>query len=161
MVILRLAHIVSGVFWVGSITMAVFFVEPAAKAFGPTGDRFLAHALFRQRLMPVLVTTAILTVVAGGIMYWIDSAGLHVDWITSHTGLGFTAGAAAAVGALLIAAVVLIPEFNRLRQFADDASNHHSDHSPVEERRLRRWSLVQVALLLFAAAAMATARYLP
>jgi uncharacterized membrane protein len=157
---LRLVHIVSGVFWVGSIMMAVFFVEPTAKAFGHAGDRFLAHALFRQRLMPVLVTAALLTVLAGGTMYWIDSAGLRLDWITTHTGLGFTAGAVAALAALVIALVVLKPQFDRLSSLVD-ATNEQQAEVDLDEGRLRRWSLIQVSLLIFAAAAMATARYLP
>ena len=48
--VLRLLHIISGVFWAGSTMLAVFFVEPTAKAFGAAGERFLAHGLFRMRL---------------------------------------------------------------------------------------------------------------
>ena len=91
--VLRLLHIVSGAFWVGSVIFAVLFVEPTAKAFGAVGERFLAHALFRTGLVPILVGAATLAIGAGATLYWIDSSGLRLEWITSHTGLGFTAGA--------------------------------------------------------------------
>src|SRR5437773_9256329 len=40
--VLRLLHIVSGAFWLGSVIFAVLLVEPTAKAFGAGGQRFLA-----------------------------------------------------------------------------------------------------------------------
>jgi hypothetical protein len=167
MLVLRLLHIVSGAFWVGSIILAVLFIEPTAKAFGATGERFLAHALFRTGLMPILVGAATVTIGSGAMLYWIDSGGLRVEWISTSPGLGFTAGALAAVAAYAIALLVLKPQFDRLASLAKsplgsevEAQSPHVE--PVlAEARVRRWSLIQVALLVFAIAAMATARYLP
>jgi hypothetical protein len=161
LLVLRLLHIGAGAFWVGTIVAAVFFVEPTAKAFGPTGERFLAHLLFRQRLMPVLVGSALVSITAGAVLYWIDSGGLGLGWITSPTGLGFTTGAVAALAALLIALVVLKPEFDRLASLTRNAVGEAEHGAGVNERRVWRWSLIQVALLIVALAAMATARYWP
>jgi hypothetical protein len=165
--ILRMLHIVSGAFWVGSIVLAVLFIEPTAKAFGATGERFLAHALFRMRLLPILVVAATVAIGAGAAMYWIDSGGLRVEWITTPTGLGFTAGALAALAAYAIALIVLKPQFDRLATLLDkppasevEAPSPHG-RPEIDEARVRRWSLIQVSLLVFAIAAMATARYLP
>jgi hypothetical protein len=165
--VLRLLHIVGGVFWVGSVMLAVFFIEPTAKAFGAAGERFLAHALFRMGLLPILIGAATAAIGAGAALYWIDSGGLRVEWITTHTGLGFTAGALAALTAYAIALFVLKPQFDRLAALVggpsasevDAQSPHHE--SDLDEPRLRRWSLIQVSLLVFAVAAMASARYLP
>jgi hypothetical protein len=167
MLVLRLLHIVSGTFWVGSIILAVLFIEPTAKAFGATGERFLAHALFRTGLMPILVGAATVAIGAGAALYWIDSGGLRIEWITTSTGLGFTAGALAAVAAYAIALLVLKPQFDRLANLATNRPaskvEARSPHvkAALDEARVRRWSLIQVALLVFAIAAMATARYLP
>lgn len=137
----------------------VIFIEPTAKRFGRTGERFLAHALFRTGLMPILVGAATVAIGAGAWLYWIDSDGLRIGWITTHTGLGFTAGALAAVAAYAIALLALKPQFDRLATLVDKDSP--GSDSLIDEPRLRRWSLVQVSLLVFAIAAMATARYLP
>lgn len=164
-IVLRLLHIVSGAFWVGSIVLAVLFIEPTAKAFGATGERFLAYALFRMRLLPILVGAATVAIGTGAALYWIASGGLLVEWITTATGLGFTAGALAALAAYAIALIVLKPQFDRLATLLDDppASEVEAPSSPAEpemnEARVRRWSLIQVSLLLLAIAAMATARY--
>jgi hypothetical protein len=141
--------------------VAVFFVEPTAKAFGATGERFLAHLLFRQRLMPLLVGSALVSIAAGAVLYWMDSGGLSLAWIASPTGLGFTTGAVAALAAFLIALVVLKPEFDRLATLAGEAPREPDHGAELNERRVRRWSLIQVALLIVALAAMATARYWP
>jgi hypothetical protein len=167
MLVLRFLHIVSGAFWVGSIILAVLFIEPTAKTFGAMGERFLAHALFRTGLMPILVGAATVAIGAGAALYWIVSGGLRVEWITSSTGLGFTAGAIAALAAYVIALLVLKPQFDLLARLArsppdsEDAASGPDDQPGINEPRLRRWSLIQVSLLVFAIAAMATARYLP
>ena len=165
--ILRLLHIVGGAFWVGSIVLAVLFIEPTAKAFGATGERFLAHALFRMRLLPILIVIATVSIGAGAALYWIDSGGLRVEWITTSTGLGFTAGALAALAAYAIALIVLKPQFDRLAALVDKPPASEVEAPPphgqpeMNEARVRRWSLIQVSLLVFAIAAMAAARYLP
>jgi len=164
--VLRLLHIVSGAFWVGSIVMAVLFIEPTAKALGASGERFLAHAIFRTGLAPILVGAATLAIGTGAALYWIVSGGLRIEWITSSTGLGFTAGALAALAAYAIALIVLGPQFDRLAALLDTPPASEVEapspdgKSKLNEARLRRWSLIEVSLLLFALAAMATARYL-
>jgi len=79
MVILRLLHIVSGAFWVGTVVTAVFFIEPTAQALDREGERFLAHLVIRRRLALVLVIAATTAIGAGAILYWIDSDGLDLS----------------------------------------------------------------------------------
>jgi hypothetical protein len=166
--VLRLLHIVSGAFWVGTIITTVFFIEPTAKALGGEGERFVAYLAIRRGLVVVLVIAATTAIAAGALLYWIDSGGLRLEWITSHTGLGFTAGALAALSAFAIVPIFFRPEADRLTAVAagritstDSETNSQRDERERSERRFRRWSLIQVSLLIFAIAAMATARYLP
>lgn len=166
LLILRLLHIVSGAFWVGTVVTGVFFIEPTAQALDREGERFFAHLVIRRRLALVLAVAAVTAIGAGAVMYWIDSDGLRLSWITTHTGLTFTAGGLAALTALAIAAIFLKPEVDRLAAL----EKHQLDVARVQElarvdeayeRRLRHWSLIQVGLLIFAISAMATARYIP
>ena len=150
---LRIIHIAGGVFWVGSVVTAVFFIEPAVRDLGATGDRFLAHLIARRRLTDVMAVSSLMAIGAGVALYWIDSAGLSPAWIVSGSGLGYTIGGAAALGALVIAAVVLKPGYERLSRAAP-GDGREGDAS------LRLAGLIQVALLGVAVLAMATARYL-
>ena len=167
MLILRLLHIVSGAFWVGTVITAVLFIEPTAQALDRDGERFFAHLVIRRRLAVALAIAATVTVTAGALLYWIDSDGLRLEWITTGTGIAFTAGGLSALIALAIAAIILKPEVDRLATIADKDIGAAEAPAPsliedeAVERRLRRWSLIQVTLLVFAISAMAVARYLP
>jgi hypothetical protein len=165
--VLRLFHIVGGAFWFGSVLTAVFFIEPTAEALGAEGERFLAHLAVRRRLVMVMAVAATTAILAGAGLYWIDSGGLSVGWIETHTGFAFTVGGLAALAAYLIAFFFLKPYFDAfVRSTAATSSGHELDPGQHDElRRLeiraKRWGLVQVALLLSAVVAMAAARYIP
>jgi hypothetical protein len=155
--VLRLVHIVSGTFWVGTVMAGFFFVEPTATALGAPGGRFMTHLLMRQRLNLVLVAAAVVTAIAGALLYWIDSAGLRTDWIATPTGLAFTVGAIAGLGAIKVVFVFLRPAVQEIAELAKDPM---STVAPYPLERVRRWGLVEVGFLFIAVAAMATARYL-
>jgi len=90
---LRLVHIVSGIFWVGSGLAFFFFVGPTLGATAEAGQKFAQHLMTKTRFTAVVTTSAILTVLAGFILYWRDSHGLTSDWMHSGPGLGFAVGA--------------------------------------------------------------------
>src|SRR5215213_6113617 len=164
--VLRLLHIVAGAFWFGAVLTTVFFIEPAAEAFGSDGERFLAHIASRRRLVTFLVVAALITALAGGGLYWIDSAGLNADWITTRTGLVFTCGAIAGIVAFLIPIAAFRPTLARLDALAKDQKLTGDTASErvtgrAVDARFRRWGTVQAGLLLFAVATMAVARYVP
>ena len=52
MIVLRLIHIVTGVFWVGGSFLLLSYIVPAADAAGPAGGQFM------QRLMQRGLTRA-------------------------------------------------------------------------------------------------------
>jgi uncharacterized membrane protein len=166
-VVLRLLHITGGVFWVGAVLVAVFFVEPTAKALGSNGSRFLAHLIARRRLADVMAVAAITAIGAGAVLYWLDSGGLHLAWITSPSGLAFTTGAVTAIAALAIAVFFLKPGYDRVAEIGQRAFMNRDELSDVErveieriEGRLERPGLLQAGLLLVTVGAMAIARYL-
>jgi uncharacterized membrane protein len=163
LLVARMIHILGGIGWVGAVLTSVFFIEPTARALGLPGDRFLAHLITRRRLITAMTVAATSAVAAGAFLYWYDSDGLQLDWITTHTGLAFTAGAAAALFAFLLAGVFLKPGFERLAALVEEARDDRTLQIAAErlEARLRPISLTQALLLVLAAVAMATARYLP
>jgi len=93
MIILRLIHIISGVFWVGAGLAVFFFIGPTLAATADAGQKFAQHLILKTRFTAVITTSAILTVLAGATLYWIDSGGLSSAWMHSGPGIGFAAGA--------------------------------------------------------------------
>jgi hypothetical protein len=52
----------------------------------------IAHLVTKARITTAIALAAILTVLAGGWLYWIGSQGLTSAWAFSRTGLGFGIG---------------------------------------------------------------------
>ena len=69
---LRLVHIVGGAFWYGSAILMGFFISPTVSATGEAGQKFMGYLVKNKGITKVIATAAGLTVLAGGILYWID-----------------------------------------------------------------------------------------
>ena len=102
MIVLRILHIASAVFWAGATFFFVSFLEPAVRKSGPEGGKVM-QTLAAGRYPVALPVIVVLTVLSGLLMYWRDSGGFNLIWITSGFGLGITFGSvmgliAAAIG---------------------------------------------------------------
>jgi uncharacterized membrane protein len=167
LIILRVVHILAGVFWVGSAIFFFFFIEPSVKELGPTGEKFMSHLTEKKR-MPVVITAAsALTVLAGILLYWRDSDGFALDWITSAPGLGFTVGGVAAILAFAFGLFIIRPSVGRMGAIGQEiatAGGPPTDAQAVEMQRLGARLLligrIDLVLLTVAVVTMATARFL-
>jgi uncharacterized membrane protein len=92
MLVLRIVHIGAGFFWGGGSLIMHFFFGPTVKATNQTGQQFAGHLMLRTRFVNVMTTMAVLTVLAGTGLYWIDSHGFTSAWMRSNTGIGFAIG---------------------------------------------------------------------
>ena len=166
-IVLRLIHILGGIFWVGSALTFFYFVQPTAAATAPESQRFMLHLLGTRRLSDVTLAAAIFNVGAGAILIWRDSDGFDLTWMTGP-GLGFTIGASAAVVALLLFALLGYPHTRRVLALGNRLAGEQRPPSEAEQatladsqRILARLAIRVPILLIVAAASMATARYWP
>jgi uncharacterized membrane protein len=67
--ILRLIHILSGVFWAGTSFFMVSFVSPAVEATGPEGQKFMRQLAMKSTFATVMAATATATALSGIILY--------------------------------------------------------------------------------------------
>jgi uncharacterized membrane protein len=72
MIVLRLIHVVSGVFWAGSVFFAVSFLLPAVRATGPAGKQIMRQLASVQKFPVAIGTSATLTILSGLGLYWHD-----------------------------------------------------------------------------------------
>lgn len=105
-IILRLIHITSGVFWVGGSLLFAFFVGPSVAAAGEAGQKLLVHLVTKAKVTTAIAASAMLTVLAGGTLYWIDSQGLTSSWQYSGPGIGFGIGGLSALVGLVFGLMV-------------------------------------------------------
>ena len=111
MVVLRILHIVAGVFWVGAVLFLIVFVAPTAREVGPAAGPFIAHLVGRRRATDAILTAAAVTIVAGALMYWRVSGGLDGDWLASETG-SRSRSAPSGIAAFVIGLTVVRPTGN-------------------------------------------------
>lgn len=92
-IVLRIFHILAGIFWVGAGLIMFFFIGPTLGATAEAGQKFAQHLMTRTRFTIIVSVSALLTVLAGAVLYWLDSDGLSSPWMHSGAGLGFGIGA--------------------------------------------------------------------
>jgi uncharacterized membrane protein len=95
MVLLRVGHILAGVFWAGAAFMMAGFVTPTVRALGADGGKFVQALVQRSRFSQAMGLAALVTVVCGLILFWRVSGGLQTGWLTSGRGLSLTIGSLA------------------------------------------------------------------
>jgi uncharacterized membrane protein len=167
-VVLRLIHILSGAFWLGAAATLFLFLQPTARATAPEGQRFMLHLLRDRRFGEAVLVAALLTGLAGAILFWRDTNGLELESMTEPGRLGFTVGGVAGGVALLLFLFVGYPTGRRMIAIGNRLETERRPPSEDEQRSLaasqrvlNRAGGTALVLLIVAAAAMATARYWP
>jgi uncharacterized membrane protein len=163
---LRVIHILSGIFWVGSMMFTTFFLAPTLRSAPALAGQVMA-GLQKRRLFLVLPIVALLTIASGARLLWITSAGFSDSYFSTPTGRTINAAATAATIAFLLAMLVSRPGFVRVGRLgaslatADEAAKQRiTAETQKVSRRVGIANIFVVVLLLFAAAGMATARYM-
>jgi putative copper export protein len=167
MVVLRIVHVVAGVFWVGAVFLLIGFIAPTARELGPPAAPFLAHLAGKKRITEVILAAAGVTILAGLLMYWRVSGGLDPDWIGSAYGLTLTIGAISGIVAFVIGLTVVRPTNNATLALGREIAEGGGPPTPEQAARMqalqargRTTGRILLLLLLVAVAAMASAQYL-
>ncbi len=162
-VIARLVHIVTGVYWVGAVLFIAFFLAPSAGAIGPQSGPVMRE-LMRRKYFEITAAIATLTILSGLYLIWIDSAHLDPAWFRTPFGQTISLGMACAIVAYVVAILMTRPTLYRLSAVAGQMAQGAPTPPMITERdvlqaRLKRLSAATALLLLLAASAMAVARY--
>jgi uncharacterized membrane protein len=158
--LLRAIHIIGGVFWVGGIVMVTLFVLPAARSVGPSGQQMLMDIMLRRKLSVYLIASAILTTIAGFLLYGRNMSLSAGAWGRSPMGIGMTVGAVCAIIAVIIGMTISAPAAKKMAAAGAPGGTPLTEE---ERNRLQRLtgvaSRVVLVLLAVAVMTMATARY--
>jgi hypothetical protein len=166
LIVLRLVHVVAGILWGGAAIYYLFFVKPSVKAIGAAGPQFMQYMAERRRLPLFMVGTSLLTVLAGGILFWFSSGGFNAAWIASGPGIGFTIGSVAALVAFLFGTFGIGPTSAQMGALGAQIAVSGKGPTPEQaakmqalEKRLNVAEQVDFIMLVIAMLTMATARY--
>lgn len=164
--LLRLIHILAGILWAGAAISYMFFVKPSVKSIGTVGPQFMQSLMERRKYPFFMISTSLLTVLAGGILYWFSSGGFNAAWIASGPGIGFTIGSLAALVAFLVGNFGIGPTAAQMGAVGRQIGASGGSPTPKQigtlqslEKKLARAELIDFVMLVIAMVTMATARY--
>jgi hypothetical protein len=163
---LRIVHVLSAIFWVGTLLFNSFFLFPAITASGPSAGPVMA-ALQKRGMMIVLPIVGVLTILSGFTMLWIQSGGAMGAYAATRVGRVFTTAGGLALIAFVFGMLVARPSgiaVGRLARevaTAGDAKQRETLQQRLSAMQRRvAWSSALVTVLVVAAAVgMAVARY--
>jgi uncharacterized membrane protein len=165
-VLLRIVHILFGVFWAGTMFFFVLWLEPSLRAVGPAGGQVMGQLGKRGYLtwMPVIAGLAVLS---GLWLYWLDFGRGGPTMMASRFAMTLGTGAVLAIIALVLGIAIMRPTALRLLALgaaatqASDAGDRErlmGEMNPLRDRLrdVGRWI---AGLLTGAVLTMAMARY--
>ena len=164
-ILLRLFHILGGIFWVGTMILLAGFLLPTARATGREGGRFIQYLMQQRRLQIYLAVAMLATVLSGLIMYGRMVAATHGVWAGSRPGIAYGFGALAAILAAAIGGAIGSSAGRRLQAVGQAiGATGPTPEQQAELARLQdRMALgarIAASLLVVSAGAMAIGRYL-
>lgn len=165
-IFLRIVHVFAGALWIGAAISYLFFFKPSVKAIGPAGPQFMRTLAERRKYPLFMVSTSLLTVLAGGVLYLYASGGFKPSWIQTGPGLGFTIGSLAALVAFVVGNFGIGPTAARMGALGQQIGASGGAPTPEQigilqalEKKLSRAELIDFVTLIIAMGTMATARY--
>jgi uncharacterized membrane protein len=166
LVVLRLIHILGGVYWAGTMFFFVTFLEPSLRSLGPDGGKVMIR-FFERGYLKLLPIVAVLTMLSGLWMLWILSNGFDAGYMGSSLGMAFSTGGALAIVAFIVGMVVMRPAaasiWDIARRLPQEPDESARNALLAEMGKLRARTVfgarVVFGLLVGAVALMAIARY--
>lgn len=165
LIVLRLLHIGLGTFWVGAILLNTLYVGPALAAAGPAAAGPVMGHMIQRKLMIVMPTLAILTILSGARLMMIVSGG-DADWFRHRSGHAYSVAAALAILGFIVGMFVARPALVRVGKLAGSAVSDGTTREAIAaemralQARAMRANQFVATLLTLALAGMAVARYL-
>lgn len=160
--LLRIIHIVGGVFWVGGTLIMTFFIGPTLGAIGEPGQKFVGHLMNNLKFSNRMSAAAGATVLAGFILYWIDSQGFSSAWVSSGAGRGFGIGAAFGLIGFIFG-IMIGRTTKAMAQLGAQMQGKPSPDQIAQMQAIRTrqatFSTIAAAALILATVFMAIARY--
>ena len=165
MIILRLVHVIGGIFWVGAMFFVFRFLAPSIAEAGPDGGKVMA-GITRRGFMQVMPVISILTLLSGIWLYWRASAGFSRVYLMSGPGHVYAIGGLLAIIAFILGVTVSRPAMMKgmaLGKAMENASPAERETMMATAASLRARGEtvgnVIAVLLILAAVAMAIGRY--
>ena len=165
MIVVRLIHILGGIFWVGAMIFVMRFLMPAMVEAGPDGGKVMA-GIMRRGYTQAMMVAGILVILSGLYLYWRVSAGFDRHYLESRPGHTYAFGGIFAIIAFTIGVSITRPAMMKataLTQSASGATGAEKDTLLAQAQALRirgaKAGKIVMWLLILSTITMAIGRY--
>ena len=160
--LLRIIHIVGGVFWVGGSLVMTFFVIPSIGAMGESSQKFVGHLMNNLKFSSRMAAASGLTVLAGAILFGLD-ARAGAAWARSSFAIGLSIGAGFALIGFVLG--ILVGRSSKTMaqlgaQFQGKPTAEQLAQMQTIQKQQATYSTLSTVTLVLAVVFMAIARYL-
>jgi uncharacterized membrane protein len=160
--LLRIIHIVGGVFWVGGVLIMTFFISPTVGAMPAEGQKFIGYLMNNLKFSGRMSAAAGATILAGVILYGLD-ARAGAAWQRSSFAIGLSIGAGFAIIGFIFG--ILLGRTNKaMARLGAQLQGKPTDAQMGQMQAIRKqqitYSNISAVTLILAVIFMATARYL-
>lgn len=166
LILLRFVHVIAGILWAGAAISYLIFIKPSVKSIGVAGPQFMKNLAGRRKYPLFMISTSLLTVLAGVALYWFSSGRLNPAWIASGVGIGFTIGSLTALVAFLVGNFGIGPTAAQLGALGEQIAasgkrptSEQVNQMQILEKKLDRIEKIDFIMLTISMLTMATARY--
>jgi uncharacterized membrane protein len=166
LILLRLIHIVSAVFWAGAIMYLAWFIIPAVKALGPDGGKFMQQLSRTNKLPIVMLVAGAFTVVGGLLLINELSSGFQMQWFGTPHGIVISIGGTFAIIAYVLGLTINLPAVNRMAAIGKAAAASGAPPSAEQMQELQKLrnkmfatTNVMAGMVFIAAICMSIVRY--
>ena len=160
--LLRIIHIVAGVFWVGGTLIMTFFIGPTIGATGEAGQKFVGHLMNDLKFSNRMSAAAGSTILAGLSLFGLD-ARAGANWLRSGFATGLSIGAAFAVVGF-ISGLMIGRTTKEMAQLGAQMQGKPTPDQLTQMQAIRKrqatFSTISATTLVLAVIFMAIARYL-
>lgn len=164
----RLVHVVSGVAWAGALVFISVVLLPAILGAGPAGGGVMDQVVRVRRLPILLMTLAVLTVLSGLSLWYLDFHAFGDAWAHSGPGRTFSLGGVLAILGMIVGMSVSTPTARKLSAVSRSIKACGEPPSPEQaaelgqlQSRLVVAGKIVMTLVLLAVTCMGVARYVP
>jgi uncharacterized membrane protein len=161
--IVRLLHVLFGVFWVGSVFFTMLILKPRLTKLGPMFEKPVMAAIM-PRVVPAMFVSAIIVFISGSILTYNMRAGDIGSLLTTSWGVMIFLGIIATVGAIIVGLGGLTPTGIQLGKISGELNGQPPTPAQAAslDRLGRRMDLLErfdFVLVLFALVTMPLARF--
>jgi len=164
----RFVHVVCGVLWAGALIFIAWVLLPAIRGTGPAGGALMQQLVRVQRLPVYLMVLAILTILSGLSLFYLDATAFGEAWLHTGPGRTFSAGGALAILTAILGMAVNTPAAKKMGVLMGSIQAAGAPPSPEQtaeigrlQNRLYRATQLAAVLILLAVICMGVARYVP